>query len=395
MQLVATSPVLARYPAIVDRRESQITPQFRDSMRRDLLEGNANIVIVVPKILVAVEKRIRQRLASGGVGERIATHVIKNATQQLLADVNRPPSASIRLAYRAYTRLRKRVAQKIRDRMVGPGFQFFVCGGAKLPPETAAFFWALGLPVYEGYGSTETNCPIAVGTAKSNRIGSVGKLFSGVEIRVGPKTREILVRGPNVAQGYLGLPAESAATWTADGWYHTRDIGHFDADGFLHIEDRLDNILVLQNGEKVSAAEIEGRFAAIPFVDTAIVIGQQRPGLVALIALNEQAIRDWAGGDRPLRGSNGNSDSLLRGLIWQEIEEKVNQRASRGFERICNMAIIEPLRPDQRTLTATEKVARREIETRYRPLIERLYGECSIGLDGEFALASSLQRAAV
>jgi long-chain acyl-CoA synthetase len=234
--------------------------------------------------------------------------------------------------------------------------------------------WALEIPVYEGYGTTETNCPIATNVPTRSRLGSVGVPFVGVEAKVDGETGELLIRGPNLAAGYWNSEGETAVSWS-DGWYHTRDIGRVDEEGYLYISDRLDNILVLQNGENVSACEIEVRFAEIPYVETAIVLGHQRPGLIALVALHEDAVQRWAQRQGHVLTSPLKNNPLVLELLRQEMEASVNRRARRYFDQVRALAIIDPLGTHEQTLTATEKANRRMIQMQYAALIEELYLE--------------------
>ncbi|MCE9546727.1 MAG: AMP-binding protein [Planctomycetia bacterium] len=393
-QLVATSPALARYPAVVDRRHSRITPEFRDSLRRDLRENAGQLVLVVPETLMTMVRAIRQRLAVAGIPGRWARYVIENAAARILDEAHGTSKWSTRLLSALLAPLRRRLAKRVRRQIVGPEFEFFVSGGAKLPLETAAFLGALDLPVYEGYGSTETNCPVAVNTPLVHRLGSVGKLFVGVETRLDSETGELLVRGPNVVHEYWHLPEETAATWSADGWCHTHDSGHVDADGFLYVDDRLDNMLVLLNGENVSATQIAGRFAAIPWIEAVVVVGHRRPALVALVALNEQVVRRWAADTGHELAEDWRNDPRVVELLRADVEQQVNAPAQHGFERIRHIGIIESLSPDERTLTATEKVRRNEVGRRYAALIERLYAEHSAEPRRRWPLVLEMHRAA-
>src|SRR4029079_19219676 len=110
--------------------------------------------------------------------------------------------------------LRKAIARRIRSVILGPDFGFFVAGGAKLPQEVGAYLWALEIPVYEGYGTTETNCAVATGVPGRYRIGSPSRLLTGVEAKVDGETGELLIRGPNVATSYWNNPVETARSWT-------------------------------------------------------------------------------------------------------------------------------------------------------------------------------------
>lgn len=372
-QLVAMSPARARYPAVVDRKTSCISQAYRDSIRRDLREGAAGLVPIVPKILVAIEQRVRERLASGGLAERLARFVVENAARKMYKDARGTPHVLTNWIYRGLGPLRRRITNQIRSQIVGPQFEYFISGGAKLPLETAAFLWAINLPVYEGYGSTESNCPVATNMPHQYRLGSVGKLFRGVEGKVDPDSGELWLRGPNVVQRYWHAAGDRNHAWTADGWYRTRDVGRLDDDGFLYIEDRVDNILVLWNGENVSASAVEQRFCAIPYVDTAVVVGHQRPVLVALVAINEDMLRRWADRAGHSLGADWRRDPAVMRLLREQIEVHVNRRAGHACERVRHVGVIDPPAPEDQTLTATEKVRRREVERRYASLIEHLY----------------------
>ena len=371
--LVATSPARARYPAIVNRCTSHIDAAYRESIRRDLREGGAGLIVIVPKILISIQQRVRQRLATGRWSERFALSVVEQATQKLCRSARRERRLAADVLCQLLKPVHRAVAGRIRRDIVGPEFDYFVSGGAKLPIETAAFLWSIGLPVYEGYGSTETNCPIASNTPRRHRLGSVGHLFEGVECRIDPTTNEVLLRGANLATHYRQRPDESASTWDADGWYHSRDIGHLDDDGYLYIGDRLDNILVLQNGKNVSATAIESRFAAIPYVETAMVVGHQRPNLAALLVLDERAIRCWAEVQGQPLQEDWRHDPAVTALLRREVDLHVNRAATHGYEGVQQFAVIDALSPDDQTLTATEKVRRKALERKHHDLIEHLY----------------------
>ena len=372
-ELAATTPVHARYPAIVDRRRSRIDQQFRDSVRRDLREGAAGIVPVVPKLLIAIQQRVKERLMAGGIAVRLLGKLIFGAAEKLLHEAQGSPRRMSDILAGIASPLRKRIARRIRRKILGPDFEYFIAGGAKLPMETAAFLWALEIPVFEGYGTTETNCPIATNVPNRSRLGSVGVPFAGVEAKTDEATGELLLRGPSFATSYWNSPAETAKSWSEGGWYHTRDIGSVDRDGYLYISDRLDNILVLQNGENVSAAEIEVRFAEIPYVETAVVLGHQRRGLIALVALHDDAVHRWAEREGHVLHVPLKTDPRVIALLNRELAEKVNRLARRCFDQVGCLAIIDPLGTHQQTLTATEKTNRREIQKQHAALIEALY----------------------
>jgi long-chain acyl-CoA synthetase len=332
-------------------------------------------------------------LVSGGVGERLARWIVENDVSWRLNE-GQPRGVLRGAVHRLLDPLRRRIARRIRSEIVGPQFDYFISGGAKLPVETAAFLFAIGMPIYEGYGSTETNCPIATSTPWHNRLGSVGKLYADIDAKIDPATGELLVKGPNIALGYWNGDDQSLAHWDADGWYHTRDVATLDDDGYLQIEGRLDHMLVLLNGENVSPIAIENRCAAIAGVESAIVVGDHREALVALVALSEQAVRQLAASREWQLSTPWQEDRRIVEWLRGEIQRHVNDRAGHPYECIRHVAIIDSPSVREQTLTATEKIRRREIQRRYASLIEQLYADSPHWLTPGGAAPTSLRRVA-
>jgi acyl-CoA synthetase (AMP-forming)/AMP-acid ligase II len=191
-------------------------------------------------------------------------------------ETGRPVPLPLALRHRLFDAL---VFAKIRARL-GGRFRFSVSGGAPLGRDTAEFFWAAGIPVFEGYGLTETSPVISVNHFDAWRLGSVGRVVPGVEVALAPDG-EIRVRGPIVTRGYWGKPRETAEVLDPDGWFSTGDIGTLDADGFLFITDRKKELLVNAYGKNVAPAPVEAGLAASPYVASAFAIGDGRPFLSA------------------------------------------------------------------------------------------------------------------
>src|SRR5262245_11878489 len=192
------------------------------------------------------------------------------------------------LAYRAADLL---VFRKIRARLGGK-IRLFISGGAALEKETAEFFWAAGLPIYEGYGLSETSPVITLNGPGAARIGSVGRVVGGQEVRIADDG-EILVRGSNVMKGYYHMERETAEALDGD-WFHTGDIGEFDADGFLKITDRKKDLIITSSGKNVAPQAIENRLKLIPYFENAVVIGDGRNFVSALIVPNIEALAAYA-----------------------------------------------------------------------------------------------------
>jgi long-chain acyl-CoA synthetase len=244
-------------------------------------------------------------------------------------------------------------------------------GAAPIGIDVLEFFSACGVSVLEGYGMTETTAASTLNTASSLRLGSVGKPLPGTEVAIADDG-EILMRGPNVFAGYhRDEPASEAAL--AGGWMHSGDLGHLDADGFLHITGRKKDLIITSSGKNISPELIESALRETPWISQAVVIGDRRPYLVALVTLDPDeaprlAQRFGVDPDPAVLAV----DQRVRASVWQDIEV-VNQRLAR-IEQIKRFAILpRDLSQEAGELTPTLKVRRNVIHDRYAAAIERLY----------------------
>jgi long-chain acyl-CoA synthetase len=263
------------------------------------------------------------------------------------------------------------VFSKIRARL-GGRFAYAVSGGAPLGKEIAEFFWAAGIPLLEGYGLTETSPVLAVNTPQAVRLGTVGQPIPGVEIKIAPDG-EILARGPNIFIGYFGKPEATADAFDAEGWFRTGDVGFLDEDGFLTITDRKKEIIVNAYGKNIAPAPIEGDLKSGRWISQAVVIGDRRPFLVALLAPNFDALLPWLAahgiGSAP---EAWRDDPRVRQLFQREIE-RVNEHRER-YEQIRTFALLpRELTLEAGEITPTLKVKRRIVNTAYREVLDRLY----------------------
>jgi long-chain acyl-CoA synthetase len=269
---------------------------------------------------------------------------------------------------------------KIADRLVfakirhalGTRFRFAVSGGAPLSRELAQFFWGAGVTVYEGYGLTETSPVIAVNGPGAWRLGTVGRPIAGVEVRIAPDG-EILTRGPCVMKGYYGKPEATAEAIDGEGWFHTGDIGHVDADGFLAITDRKKDLIVLGSGKKAAPQPIENELKKSPFVGLPIVLGDRQKFLAALIVPNFERLREFAAaGKLDVEWSAIDANPDIRRLFQREIDAYNADRPH--HEQIRAFALLpSDLTIEDGSITPTLKVKRRILEKRYGDLIESMY----------------------
>jgi len=263
------------------------------------------------------------------------------------------------------------VRGKVRARF-GGRLKALVSGGAPLNPEIGMFFTALGVCLLQGYGQTEAAPIVSCNPPSKVKIRTVGPPLAGVQVRIA-EDGEILVRGELVMQGYWGDPIATGAT-VRDGWLYTGDIGVLDRDGYLEITDRKKDIIVSSGGDNLSPSRVEGILTLEPEIAQAMVYGDRRPHLVALVVPDAEFARRWASE----RGTPAKLPALLDDSRFQETLgaaiDKVNKTLS-PLERVRRFALAaEPFTIENEMLTPTLKIRRHKITERYGETLERLYG---------------------
>ena len=256
---------------------------------------------------------------------------------------------------------------------LGGRLRYFVSGGAPLAREIAEFFHAAGLLILEGYGLTET-CPALTANRHDNyKFGTVGLPVPGVELRLSDDD-EILARGPNIASGYYQRPEATAEVFLDDGWFATGDIGEIDADGFLRITDRKKDLLVTAGGKNVAPQNIENLLKGDPLISQAMVYGDRRPFLTAVLTLDVESATAYArelgiSGDTVAElAENPQIRTLLEGRV-----ERVNQRLA-PYESIKKFVIArEDFTEASNELTPTLKVKRQVVTQKYQAELDQLY----------------------
>jgi long-chain acyl-CoA synthetase len=341
-----------------------------DTIARDLRATAPTLMTVVPRVCEKLQARV---LATVAEGPAIRRWLFQTALGLALGRVRRTDAGEGALEPVGWReRLGDRlVFSKVRARL-GGRLRLIVTGSAPLSRETGEFFLAAGLPIYEGYGLTETAPALAANHPGRSRLGTVGPAIPGVELRIA-EDGEILARGPNVMRGYWNRPQDTDAV-IRDGWFHTGDIGELSADGFLRITDRKKDLLVTSGGKKVAPQPIEARLKQNPLVAEAVIVGDRRRFPAALIVPAFEVLGErlkalgLPGGDRAALVHR--SDVLG---LYREIVDALNRDLAQ-FEQVKQIALL----PAEFTiaggeLTPTLKVRRRVVEDRWRDTIERLY----------------------
>jgi long-chain acyl-CoA synthetase len=287
----------------------------------------------------------------------------------------KPMPALLRLKHRLADKL---AFSKVRARMGGRLSQF-ISGGAPLKRELAEFFYAVGLPVLEGYGLTETSPVVTSNKLSCMKFGTVGKPIRNVEVKIA-EDGEILVRGPNVMRGYYKMPRETEEA-LKDGWFHTGDIGMFDAEGFLVIVDRKKDLLKTSGGKYITPQPIENKLKSSPFIADAVVIADQRRFPSALIVPNFAHVERFAQEQGIACGSP--AELARHPRVVEKVEQEVQAICAdlAAYEKIKKIAVLErEFSLAEGEITPTLKVRRREVEKRYRDAIEKMYEEEAAGL---------------
>jgi len=266
----------------------------------------------------------------------------------------------------------KLVYSKIRAQL-GGGTPRFASGGAPLAPELTEFYWSIGVMIFQGYGLTETSPIITSSTKANNKVGTVGRPIPHVQVRIADDG-EILVRGPNVMQGYYGKPDETREAFTSDGWFKTGDIGRLDEDGYLIITDRKKELLKTAAGKFVAPAPIENALKTSPFIANAMVVGDKHKFVSVLVVPNFASIAGKAreAGQEFATHAQMANDPWVRDLLQGEIERLTASLAQ--YEKPKRFALIEQdFTYASGELTYTLKLKRRIVTERYQDVIARLY----------------------
>jgi long-chain acyl-CoA synthetase len=339
----------------------------------NLQEIKPTVVLSVPRLFEKIYARVLENaMAGGAVKRRIFFWARRNAERWAdLRQAEQPIPGWLAFKTKIGDKL---VFSKLRAR-TGGRIRFFGSGGAPLSPEIAKFFYSAHITIVEGYGLSETSPILALNPLDNVRIGTVGPPIPGVELKIAADG-EILARGPNIMKGYFNKPEATREAIDADGWFHTGDIGEFDAKGYLKITDRKKDLIVTAGGKKVAPQPIENMIKTNQFVLNAVMVGDKRRFPALLIVPDVEALKKWAAERSLAFGSTG--DLLSQADVMAKVEREVmgNLRDLASFEMPKKIALVEEdFSIERGELTPTLKVKRRVVEDRYKDKIEALYAE--------------------
>jgi len=320
---------------------------------------------IFEKIYTAANSGIEK---AGGVKKAIFNWSIKVGERMRTAE--RSGKTPGFLLSREYAFADKQVLSKIRN-LFGGKIRLAVSGAAPINPDILRFFDAAGVLVLEGWGMTETSTAATVSTPDDFKVGTIGKPFPGCEVKIADDG-EILVKGPNVFQGYHKNPEATAET-IVDGWLHTGDIGEIDADGFIKITGRKKDIIITAGGKNITPANLEAEIKQHPLVSQCVVVGDRRPYLVALVTLDpEEAVAYAKEHGLPEDPAQLAQNPDIKASIMAHVD-KINQNFAR-VEQVKKISILPAdLSQESGELTPTLKVKRAVVASKHEGAIEELY----------------------
>jgi long-chain acyl-CoA synthetase len=346
-----------------------------ETVANDLKEVRPTLMTTVPRLLEKVFARMQKTAADkGGLSKKMfdwSLDIARQSSDYLAENQSLPLTLSLKRKIAD-----KLVFGKLREALGGRMMRM-VSGGAALPVDITRVFIGAGVPVLQGYGLTETSPVITVNSIKRNRIGAVGHALPGVEVKIA-EDGEILARGPLIFQGYFNKVEETNSVFTdeaeSERWFKTGDIGKLDKQGFLYITDRKKDLIKTSAGKYVAPQMIEGMISQSAFVEQAVIIGDKRKYVSALIVPEFEQLRAWAK-EQGIETNDKNrliADKRVVDLFKQEVSKLT--RGLADYEKVKRLALLaKEFTIDGGELTATLKVRRRIVEDKYKDLIESLY----------------------
>ncbi|MEO8251407.1 MAG: long-chain fatty acid--CoA ligase [Chloroflexota bacterium] len=370
---------------MTERAAGQIVPLGRgctiayaepaiERLAANMAEVRPTVMVAVPRLYERLHARVittveagpvlRQRIFGWALGlgrAKYANHL-----------AGRSNSAWLSLQLKVADRL---VFHKIKAR-TGGRVRYFVSGGAPLSQEIGEFFYAMGMLILEGYGLTETAPLLTLNRPGDFKFGTVGRPVAETRIRIDATSGEVLAKGPQVMQGYLNQPEETARVIDAEGWFHTGDIGELDPDGRLRITDRLKNILVLGNGKNVAPAPMEIAILTSRYIAQALILGDNEAYTGALVVPDFEQMAIWAAANGIAETSHELlvAEKAVQKLIEGEVRAKLD--AFPVYERPRRVALLPRLLSEEEgELTPSLKVKTRVVVHKWADQVAHLFGD--------------------
>ena len=348
-----------------------------DTLVADMRDVNPTIVQGVPRIWERIHAAIQVRLASASRFKKVNASIWMSAARYLGRTLKRTEGRHTVVSRVVYWLGNLFLYRALKDRVGLRRCRYGVTAAAPISPEILEFFMSIGVPIHEAYGMTE-NCGIATRNAPGRiKLGTVGESYPQGEVALAPETNEILTRHEGVFVGYWRMPEATAETIDEDGWLHTGDVGEWadgEEGGHIRIVDRIKDIIITAGGKNLSPSEIENSLKTSPFIKEAIIIGDRRKYITALIGIEFDVVSEWA--QRKKIGHTTYRDLSEKEEVLRLVQRAVDETNSK-FSRVEQVKkfrlLTKELDHEDGELTATQKVKRSIIEERFGDLIESMY----------------------
>jgi long-chain acyl-CoA synthetase len=345
-----------------------------DTIAQNLLEVRPTVMGAVPRVFEKIHNRIITEVRAMPKALRYAVRWALSLSKQAQELRGQPANVFTQAFYSVQLKIADRfVFSRIRNRF-GGRLRFIASGAAPLPIDIQSFFDTIGIPIIEGYGLTETTAPLCANVPNNIKPGTVGRPLPGVEVKVADDG-EVLAKGPSIFSGYYKNESATQEVFK-DGWFHTGDIGEFDADGFLTIKGRKKDIIVTSGGKKVAPQFLENMFAGEPLISHVLVYGEQHNYITALITLNDEGLQAFAEKHGILYA---NIEELVNDPLVIKYVQRVVHRKNRrlaSFEQIKKFLILDKdFSVEAGELTPTLKIKRALVTSKYQNLLDSLYTE--------------------
>lgn len=341
-----------------------------ETVRENILEVRPTILASVPRLFERIQRRILKHVeAQAPLKQKMFWWSVEVGKKYQQSRRTKSLSVSMRVKRLIADKL---VYRKLRAE-IGGRLRFFISGAAGLARNLGEFFDAIGVPIIEGYGLSESSPVICVNTLSEYKFGCVGKPIPGVEVRIAPDG-EILARGPNIMKGYWNNPRATREVIDSDGWLHTGDVGEFDSDGFLRITDRKKHLFVSSGGKNIAPQPIESLFLSNKYIDQFILIGDGKMYCTALIVPHIDLLKEQL---RQLNVQVDSADELVaKPEAYKLFDAEISaiQKDLPNYERVRKFTLLgSPFTIDEGELTPTMKVKRKIVEEKYKHLIDNMY----------------------
>ena len=343
-----------------------------ETIAENMREISPTFVFCVPRVyekfFSAISIRIREATRLQQTAYKLAMGVgMRIADAQLQGRI---PGLADRILYRI---ARWAVLDNVRRAIGMHKARWALTGAAPISPDLIRWYMALGVPMFEAWGMTETAAAGSVNVPGRMRLGTIGRAQPYLQMRIGDDD-EIQIRGPNLFIGYLNQPEKTAEAFTPDGWFRTGDVGNVDDEGFFRITDRMKDIIITSGGKNITPSEIENELKFSPYITDAVVIGDRRPFLTCLVMIDQENVESFAQ-EKAVPFSNFASLCRARevqDLIQAEVD-RVNAKFAR-VEQIKKFRLIEQqLTAEDEELTPTMKLKRALVNRKYAPMIDEMY----------------------